>query len=101
MNGLMGPLTAVISTQKPFNLLVPIAKKIKFKVYDKTIRADIDITSEEAKILLQGFEPIIKGEAPEDAEGLPPPQPSASTPSNPSLPVPTVPTGSAPIPNDL
>jgi hypothetical protein len=105
MNGLMGPLTAIISTQKPFDLLVPIAKKIKFKVYGKTIRADIDITSDEAKILLQGFEPIIKGEAPEDAEGLPPPplptseptapngQPSPISPPSVPLEVPTAPTG--------
>jgi hypothetical protein len=90
INAVMPLLTTFIAKQKPFDLLVPIAKQLKFKVYGKTIRADIEISPEDVSTLLQGFEPIIKGEAPpeEDPLKLPTPTSAPLTPAQPaSLPL--------------
>ena len=83
INAVMPLLTTYISKQKPFDLLVPIAKQLKFKVYGKTIRADIEILPEDVSTMLKGFEPIIKGEAPPEEEPIEPPKPT-STPAQPT-----------------
>lgn len=81
MNAIMPLLAGYLKTQKSFDVLEPIAKRVKFKVYGKTIRADVDLTQEEVEILLEGFEPIIKGEAPDEDEDEPQPSQPAKPPS--------------------
>jgi hypothetical protein len=83
INAVMPLLTSFLVKQPPFDLLVPIAKQLKFKVYGKTIRADLEIQPEDVSTILKGFEPIIKGTAPIEEDPQDPPAPT-STPNTPT-----------------